>query len=124
MMRRSTIVGLLTCATALLAVGLAFAQTKSTASTARPGTLTGEVSDKRGTPLAGSAVTATRVESKQSSTSTTDAGGVFRIDGLEPGDYEISYNAKGFLPATEKTKIKPGKTTKVHARLKFVNPES
>jgi hypothetical protein len=124
-MRRLPIVIFLLCVAASLTVTLAAAQTKSKVKvTPTTGTLTGEVSDKRGTPLAGSGVTATSADGKQSESSTTDAGGIFRIDGLTPGDYQIKCTAKGFLPATEKAKIKAGKTTKVNARLKFVTPES
>jgi hypothetical protein len=124
-MRRLPIVIFLLCAAAIFTVNLAAAQTKSKVKvTPTTGTLTGEVSDKRGTPLAGTGVTATSADGKQTESSTTDAGGIFRIDGLVPGDYQVKYSAKGFLPATGKAKIKPGKTTKANARLKFVTPES
>ena len=126
-MRHLPMVGLLVCVAAIFSVSLASAQTKSTKSpkvAPTTGTLTGEVSDKRGTPLAGTGVTATSADGKQTESSTTDAGGIFRIDGLAPGEYQIKCTAKGFLPATEKAKIKAGKTTKVNAHLKFVTPES
>jgi hypothetical protein len=126
-MRRLPIVWLLFCLAAIFCISLASAQTKSSKSpkvAPTTGTLTGEVRDKHGTPLAGSSVTATSADGKQTESSTTDAGGIFRIDSLAPGEYQINFSAKGFLPATEKTKIKAGKTTKIGARLKFVTPES
>jgi hypothetical protein len=126
-MRRLPIVWLLFCLAAIFCISLASAQTKSSKSpkvAPTTGTLTGEVRDKHGTPLAGSSVTATSADGKQTESSTTDAGGIFRIDSLAPGEYQINFSANGFLPATEKTKIKAGKTTKIGARLKFVTPES
>jgi protocatechuate 3,4-dioxygenase beta subunit len=86
------------------------------------GTLTGEVTDQHGTPLAGTAVTVTNLGKQLSQSTTTDAQGLFRVDALEPGDYELSYEAKSFAALKQKTKIKVGKTTKVHAHLKYVEP--
>ncbi|HKN62628.1 MAG TPA: carboxypeptidase-like regulatory domain-containing protein [Candidatus Acidoferrales bacterium] len=126
-MRRLPIVGLLICLAAIFSVSLASAQTKSSKTpkvAPTTGTLTGEVRDKHGTPLAGSGVTAASSDGKQTASSTTDAGGIFRIDSLAPGEYQINFSAKGFLPATAKAKIKAGKTTKISARLKFITPDS
>lgn len=86
------------------------------------GTLSGEVSDQHGTPLAGTVVTVTNIAKQLSQDTTTDAGGVFRVDALVPGEYELSYNAKSFVVQKQKTKIKAGKMTKVHARLKYIPP--
>ena len=88
------------------------------------GTLTGEVTDQHGTPLAGTSVTVTNIAKQLTQTTTTDAQGAFRVDALVPGEYELTYEAKSFTPAKEKTKIKVGKTTKVHARLKYIPPNS
>jgi protocatechuate 3,4-dioxygenase beta subunit len=88
------------------------------------GTLTGEVTDQHGTPLAGTAVTVTNIGKQLSQETTTDAQGIFRVDALVPGDYELSYNAKNFVVQKQKTKIKVGKTTKVHAHLKYIAPNS
>src|SRR5208282_209159 len=127
-MHRFPIVGLVVCLAAIFSVGLASAQTKSSKSASKvaptTGTLTGEVRDKHGTPLAGSGVTAASSDGKQTASSTTDAGGIFSIDSLAPGEYQINFSAKGFLPATAKAKIKAGKTTKISARLKFITPDS
>jgi len=88
------------------------------------GTLTGEVFDHHGTPLAGTAVTVTNTDKQLSQQTTTDAQGVFRVDALVPGDYELSYEAKSFVVMKQKTRIKAGKTTKVHAKLKYIEPAS
>lgn len=88
------------------------------------GTLTGEVNDQHGTPLAGTVITVTNVAKQLSQDTTTDAQGLFRVDALVPGDYELSYNAKNFVILKQKTKIKLGKTTKVHVHLKYIAPAS
>ncbi len=88
------------------------------------GTLTGEVSDQHGMPLAGTSVTVTNVDKQLSQTTATGAQGVFRVNALVPGEYEVSYEAKSFTPVKQKAKIKAGKTTKVHARLKYIEPQS
>lgn len=88
------------------------------------GTLTGEVFDHHGTPLAGTAVTVTNTDKQLSQQTTTDAQGVFRVDALVPGEYELSYEAKNFSVMKQTVKIKAGKTTKVHAHLKYIEAAS
>jgi len=88
------------------------------------GSLTGDVTDQHGTPLAGTAVTVTNLDKQLSQSTTTGADGAFRVDALVPGEYELAYNAKNFAPLKEKKKIKIGKTTKVRARLKYISPAS
>jgi protocatechuate 3,4-dioxygenase beta subunit len=88
------------------------------------GTLIGEVFDHHGTPLAGTAVTVTNIDKQLSQQTTTDAQGVFRVDALVPGEYELTYEAKNFVVLKQKTKIKVGKTAKVHAHLKYIEPSS
>jgi hypothetical protein len=84
------------------------------------GTVSGEVTDRRGTPLAGSSVVVTTPGGKQVASSTTDAGGIFRVVDLQPGDYLLVANAKGFYKQTDKIKIKPRKTITAHIKMKFV----
>jgi hypothetical protein len=84
------------------------------------GTVTGEVTDLRGTPLAGTSVIVTTPGGKQVASSTTDAGGIFRVVDLQPGDYVLAVDAKGFYKKTEKIKIKPQKTEKTHIKMKFI----
>jgi Carboxypeptidase regulatory-like domain len=110
-------------AAAFLVVASAHAQKASSLKVApATGTLTGEVNDQHGTPLAGTVITVTNIGKQLSQDTTTDAQGVFRVDALVPGDYELSYNAKSFVVLKQKTKIKVGRTTKVHARLKYIPP--
>lgn len=112
-------------ASVFLAVAPAHAQKASSLKVApTTGNLSGEVTDQHGTPLAGTVVTVTNVGKQLSQDATTDAQGIFRVDALVPGDYELSYNAKSFTVLKQKTKIKLGKTTKVHAHLKYIAPAS
>ena len=97
-------------------------KTKSLKVAPTAGTLTGEVTDQHGTPLAGTAITVTQIEKQLSQDTTTDAQGNFRVDALVPGEYELTYNAKSFVVLKQKTKIKVGKTTKVRAHLKYIPP--
>lgn len=112
---------------AVLAFGgapLAFGQAKTTTATpARPpaaatGAIFGEVSDKRGTPLAGAEIAATGPNSGPATTVTTDARGAFTISRLEPGKYQLTISSKGLVPKTQKVGVKAGGTSKVHVRLK------
>ena len=122
-MRRSVIVR---CC-ALLAVfvfSVALASAQKVKVPAATGTLTGTVTDKHGTPLAGTEVTAKNLANQQSTSATTGPQGAFRIDNLFPAEYEITFNAKGFTSKTDKVKIKAGKTEKVHAKLLYIAPAS
>lgn len=120
-MRRRLLISALTAVLAIIAPVRA-QNAKSVKVVPTTGTLTGEVTDQHGTPLAGTAVTVTQIEKQLSQDTTTNAQGDFRVDALVPGDYELSYNAKSFAVMKQKMKIKVGKTTKVHARLKYVEP--
>lgn len=84
------------------------------------GTISGDVTDHRGTPLAGTSVIVTTPGGKQVASSTTDAGGVFRVVDMQPGDYLLQVNAKGFYKKTEKVKVKPRKTETTHIKMKFI----
>lgn len=98
------------------------AQVENSATPGRPseaGTVSGEVTDMRGTPLAGTSVIVKTPAGKAVASSTTDAGGIFRVVDLQPGDYLLDVDAKGFFLKTDKIKIKPRKTITTHVKLKF-----
>jgi uncharacterized membrane protein len=84
------------------------------------GTISGDITDHRGTPLAGSSVIVTTPGGKQVASSTTDAGGIFRVVDLQPGDYILVVNAKGFYKKSEKVKVKARKTETTHIKMKFI----
>jgi hypothetical protein len=63
------------------------------------GTITGEVTDPSGAVIAGAAVTAHALDTDVDTHSTSNAQGVFRIDFLPVGKYEVSVAAAGFETA-------------------------
>jgi 5-hydroxyisourate hydrolase-like protein (transthyretin family) len=96
------------------------AQSPITPSRMPTGRLTGEVTDSRGTPLAGSSVEVTDLSGKALMTVTTDAKGLYTVDGLVEGEYLLNFDAKGFYKKKQKAKVKAGKTEKVHTKMKFI----
>ena len=122
-----------TCATGLLmftlgASSAARAQDNGVASspTAKSrvptGRLTGEVTDMRGTPLAGTTVSVADLSGKAVTSATTNANGAYTVDGLPEGEYLLHFDAKGFYKKKQKAHVKVGKTDKVHTKLKFISP--
>ena len=52
----------------------------------------------------------------------TGSGGVYRIDGLEPGEYEVSANAPGLAVSVVTATVEPNQTTTVDFRLDPLRP--
>lgn len=100
----------------LLSPALAFAQ-KDT------GTITGNVSDEHGTPLAGAKITLIAENAKQAKDPTMDAStdgtGEFRFDSVKPGRYSIRFDAKGLISKTETISVKSAHKTNVNVHLKL-----
>lgn len=104
----------------------ATAQTNSVPSTPTPksrvptGRLTGEVTDMRGTPLAGTTVSVADLSGKAVTSATTNANGAYTVDELPEGEYILNFDAKGFYKKKQKAHVKVGKTDKVHTKMKFI----
>jgi uncharacterized membrane protein len=101
----------------------AFAQVENSATPGGPsdaGTISGLVTDQRGTPLAGSSVVVTTPGGKQVASSTTDGNGIYRVVDLQPGDYVLVVNAKGFHEKKDKVKVKARKTETANIKMKFI----
>jgi subtilisin family serine protease len=77
------------------------------------GHLAGAVTSTSGSPIAGATITAKGVHSR---TATTDANGKFSLQ-LLAGDYDVTTNAFGYLPATTKATITIDGSTSVNAAL-------
>lgn len=60
------------------------------------GTLAGSVTDSSGAAVAGATVTATAAEGGQPHVTTTGVSGEYRIESLNPGEYNIRVDAKTF----------------------------
>jgi hypothetical protein len=66
------------------------------------GTLTGKVTDEQGLALPGVSVTATNQDTGFQRSAQSDASGVYSINGLPIGRYEVKSNLTGFSPQTAK----------------------
>ena len=60
------------------------------------GTLTGKVTDEQGLALPGVSVTATNQDTGLQRSAQSDASGVYTINGLPFGRYEVKSNLTGF----------------------------
>lgn len=99
------------CGVALVAPAFVHAQ-------AGTGSIWGNVTDNRGAPLGGAKVTLVSEETKISTGASTDGTGQYRFEGLRPGTYELTFDAKDLVPKTQRVKLKPGHKTNVSERLK------
>ena len=93
----------------------AHAPTHAPAST---GSISGNVSDHQGSPLAGAQVTLTNLSTKESTNGSTDGTGGYSFDDLKPGHYTVLFESKGLISKTQSVEVKAGKKSKVSERLK------
>jgi Carboxypeptidase regulatory-like domain len=91
------------------------AKTKTPATT---GSISGNVNDHQGSPLAGAQVTLTNLTTKESTNGSTDGTGGYSFEGLKPGHYTVLFESKGLVTKTQNVEVKPGKKLKVSERLK------
>jgi hypothetical protein len=97
------------------------AQTPAHASTHAPastGSISGNVSDHQGSPLAGAQVTLTNLTTKESTNGSTDGTGAYSFEDLKPGHYSVVFESKGLISKTQSVEVKAGKKSKVSERLK------
>ncbi|HEX3580438.1 MAG TPA: TonB-dependent receptor, partial [Thermoanaerobaculia bacterium] len=66
------------------------------------GTLAGTVKQPDGSPLPGVTVEAKSPSVQGSRIATTDAGGVYRLPVLPPGEYTLTFTIEGFAPASRR----------------------
>src|SRR5438874_6720650 len=64
-------------------------------------TATGSISDPSGAAVAGAAVTLTGVDTGVALKAETNDAGIYRISGLNPGNYKISVSREGFQSLTQ-----------------------
>ncbi|HEU0106328.1 MAG TPA: carboxypeptidase-like regulatory domain-containing protein, partial [Vicinamibacteria bacterium] len=82
------------------------------------GTLTGKVTDEQGLSLPGVSVTATNQETGFQRSAQTDASGVYTINGLPFGRYEVKSNLTGFSPQAAKgVSVNVSATTSVEFKM-------
>jgi hypothetical protein len=82
------------------------------------GSIWGKVTDGHGAPLGGAKVTLVSEDSKVTTGASTDGTGQYRFDGLKPGTYDLTFDAKGLVPKQHKVHVKAGHRTDVDEKLK------
>jgi len=101
---RPLIMGLVCAALLSLSATVTSAQqlgTENAKPAAQPlGAITGRVVNSGGEPIPGAAIYSSVLGASQPRSTTADAGGNFKLDGLEAGAYFISANAPGFTVET------------------------
>jgi hypothetical protein len=85
---------------------------------ASTGSISGNVSDHQGSPLAGAQVTLTNLATKESTNGSTDGTGGYSFEGLKPGHYTVVFESIGLLSKTQSVEVKAGRKIKVSERLK------
>jgi hypothetical protein len=82
------------------------------------GTLTGKVTDEQGLALPGVSVTATNQDTGFQRSAQTDASGVYAINGLPIGRYEVKSNLTGFSAQTARNvSVNVSATTSVEFKM-------
>ena len=102
------------CLTAVLCVASAFAQDSGSA------VLNGDVLDPSGAAVAGADIMVQSKATGVSRTATTNATGLFIVNALSPGEYEVRISAKGFDTTTSQVRLEVGQQQdlKIHLQLK------
>jgi protocatechuate 3,4-dioxygenase beta subunit len=103
----------------LVAPGHARAQAGAAhAQAAATGSISGNVTDNRGSPLGGAKVTLVSEDTQASTGASTDGTGQYRFEDLKPGTYNVTFDAQGLVPKTQRVKVRPGHKTTANQRLK------
>jgi len=87
---------------------LTFVSVNSTLAQTSNGTIIGTVSDATGGAVVSATVTATSVETGAIRSTTTNQVGVYRIESVSPGTYNVSVSATGYETALHKGLVVPG----------------
>jgi tetratricopeptide (TPR) repeat protein len=89
-------------ALAVLVVGLTFA---GQASAQNMGVLTGRVLDEAGNPIVGASITAENPRATGTKTAETNENGEFTLVGMRGGQWSLTFEADGYLPAQARTQV-------------------
>ena len=108
MMRR-----ILLCLAALLCAMSALGQDLGSA------VLSGDVSDPAGAAVAGAEVTATSKATAVARSTTTTSSGLFVLNQLAPGDYDVRIASKGFGTTTTQVRLEVGQQQNLKIRLQM-----
>lgn len=81
---------------ALLAIILTLSATSQVNGQSTSGVISGTVSDERQAVVSNATVTARNIGTNESRTATTDSDGRYRLPNMPVGQYEVSFQARGF----------------------------
>jgi hypothetical protein len=87
-------------------------------------TIQGTVHDPSGALIAGAAITVTNTVTSETKSTKTDAQGRFTIDGLAPGEYQISVRQQGFEDSARTVTITQEPKLDVSIQLKIQTVET
>jgi hypothetical protein len=79
--------------------------------------LSGDIGDSSGKAIPKAKVSIRNVATGQSATTQTDAAGLYRFLNLEPGDYEVSAAAEGFVANVTRVTLTAGASSTTHLTL-------
>src|SRR5437762_1376704 len=74
-------------------------------------TISGHVTDPQGASVKGATVTLYARDSRVLFTTTTDATGTYRFEGIPPSEYVVAVDAAGFARAARPLRSEHGSTT-------------
>ena len=106
------------CLAALLCAVSAFGQDLGSA------VLNGDVTDPSGAAVSDAAVVAQNKATSLSRTATSNSTGLFIINDLAPGQYEVRINAKGFNPTVTQVELRVGQQQDLKIRLSLESPQT
>ncbi len=104
---------ILLCLAALLCATPAFGQDLGSAA------LSGDVTDPAGAAVAGAEVTATSKATAVARSTTTTSSGLFVLNQLAPGDYDVRIASKGFGPTVTQVRLEVGQQQNLKIKLQM-----
>jgi Carboxypeptidase regulatory-like domain len=87
------------------------------AASAATGAIAGKVTSTTGGPIAGASVCATPTEPGARKCTTTEASGKYKIEGLEPEEYEVEFRAAGYEDESITVPVGSGETVELDISL-------
>ena len=81
------------------------------------GQLIGKVSDPNGALVAGATVAIKSINTGRELTAASDEEGSYTVTNLQPGLYDVTINAQGFAPNTQRVQVTVGSKTSVDTAL-------
>jgi len=86
--------------------------------------LGGVITDPQLRPIAGAAIRLTSSSTRAVRTVASDERGMFEINGLLPGDYEVAVESHGFAPLTRALRLEVGQQLALDLALKLASSAS